>query len=724
MDFAPLLQCFKQLSLNDQEHKGMKATDKPDRAFLEILFAKKAKPSLEECLDVCSIISYAYPPSVIPLAHLQPMFISDLRLETHHHGRALYLKTFGHPKCVQAVRNAVEDLKGDVDRLVVYNTHPTSPAERILCTRLLWCVSHLLHLQLGDERIPAVLRPRVVRSYEEAIVLKAEGNAVYGRKAFVEAVEYYSEALQASCTEGKESLRYDLYRNRASANLLLGRFEGALADADAAIIPSAPDSGVLKEATAKLNGKAYYRAGRAAYALRNFPRAAEYFRKGEQCSPSGDADAKQEVKRAAYRLEEQRTGRYDFAAMSEAVSATRNNRLDHADFTTRVEVRDAGIHGRGLFAVEALKMGDLVLCEKAFGVVFASEKIKALDMTVNLNTNRLSLATRSTLRLNLLQKLSHNPDQARAYSNLYDGGYTPRTPPQLVDGLTVVDTFRAAAILEYNVFICPSERSSDQAPGKNNNEDGSGTDLGGSIGVWLLASYINHACNGNATRAFIGDMMIIRAVRDIGAGEEVLMPYINQWNDQPATLAQLKVEWGFECDCKFCEADANTTKAQLERRKAPSEVASRFLSPQPLPNAANIRKAEKMLTELKATYDYVGSARNRPDLALTGLGTWLCQAHISASSPRKVIACANRLLGDLGYGVSIANNTVVIDHASGCPGTSAVDAAMYAAHAHYSLGERKLGGHYEMFAERLYVVMLGEKRGFAERYECLELLRA
>jgi len=49
---------------------------------------------------------------------------------------------------------------------------------------------------------------------------------------------------------------------------------------------------------------------------------------------------------------------------------------------------------------------------------------------------------------------------------------------------------------------------------------------------------------------------------------------------------------------------------------------------------------------------------------------------------------------------------------------------MYAAHAHYSLGERKLGGHYEMFAERLYVVMLGEKRGFAERYECLELLRA
>ena len=38
--------------------------------------------------------------------------------------------------------------------------------------------------------------------------------------------------------------------------------------------------------------------------------------------------------------------------------------------------------------------------------------------------------------------------------------------------------------------------------------------------MWLLASYINHACSYNSVRHFIGDMMIVRATRDLPQGQE------------------------------------------------------------------------------------------------------------------------------------------------------------------------------------------------------------
>jgi hypothetical protein len=39
--------------------------------------------------------------------------------------------------------------------------------------------------------------------------------------------------------------------------------------------------------------------------------------------------------------------------------------------------------------------------------------------------------------------------------------------------------------------------------------------------MWLQASMINHACAANSYRSFIGDMQIVRAVQNIGEGEEV-----------------------------------------------------------------------------------------------------------------------------------------------------------------------------------------------------------
>ncbi|KAK0261261.1 hypothetical protein LTR35_017896 [Friedmanniomyces endolithicus] len=96
--------------------------------------------------------------------------------------------------------------------------------------------------------------------------------------------------------------------------------------------------------------------------------------------------------------------------------------------------------------------------------------------------------------------------------------------------------------------------------------------------------------------------------------------------------------------------------------------------------------------DLEATYDEA-AFKCRPRLALISLGQWLCQAYNfeSSSSQRKVIDFAETLLGDLGYGVKVAQKKLIIDHTRCYAEATAIDAAMYIAHAHRYLGEEKLG---------------------------------
>ncbi|KAK5723704.1 hypothetical protein LTR15_005403 [Elasticomyces elasticus] len=755
-DYKAMLLKQKQLTIDAQGRKGQKATNKPGRAFLEMLFAKQGPPPTGYMLRTC-FISYAYPPSIIPTAKLKPMLIPELRLETHHRGRVLILRTFGLPQRIQAVQNAVENAEGNVERLALYNTDPKHTPEQSLPRGVVIAVrepfykatmdggytirvdhpSDLVRLPAGHESIPAAFAPRLVELELPAEGFKMSGNAAYAKKDFLGAVDCYSQGLRA-CSEDDGALRYDLHRNRANANLLLGRFEGALADAEAAIIP-VPAGGELDEASKKLNGKAYYRAGRAAYALRMFAKADGYFQDVERCT-AGDEDAKRERVRVASRIREESKGAYEFAAMSKSSSIT-HNRLDHADFVAAVEIKSAGQRGRGLFATRNIKVGDLILCEKAFGVVLKSEKTTETYTMMNLNTNRGSMGPHATLLFDIVQKLSHNPEQAKLYFDLHDGGYEPKLTPEIVDGVTVVDTFRTAAISEFNRFGCPNVRSSDGAtqrtPSLSGDEDED--DFHGSIGVWRVASYVNHACSGNAVRAFIGDMMIIRATRDIKAGDEVTMRYTNPKEDGPASRKKTKDSWGFECDCAICMADLAVPPKQLERRRALNKEVEKFLGSNRLTlqsraSAANIRKAEKFHAmnhakrcpphrastdsqsqDLVATYDpavYAG----KPCLALIGLGQWLCQAHNFESSQRQVIACANRSLANLGYGIKIVRKKLTIDYTHRHTEATAIDAAMYAAHAHRYLGEENLGLQYTKFAKQLWETLYGELKWFKERF--------
>ncbi|KAK3115056.1 hypothetical protein LTR53_005975 [Teratosphaeriaceae sp. CCFEE 6253] len=731
--YAELLESQKALLLNAQRRKGQKPTGKPDRAALKVDFAWKADFMPAGHRMRTSFIGEAHPPSTTPVADLKPMLISDLLLETHHTGRVLILRTFAHPRRLQSVQNGVEDEDGNVDRLAVYNTDPGIAHERILPRDAIIAVkepfykatadggytirvdhpSDLVRLSGTDDLVPPRLAPGLTELDIKASKIKAQGNDAYVKKDYLTAIERYTAALLA-CSDTEEMLRYDLHRNRAIVNLLLDRFEPALADAQAAIITS---NGEGDTSVAKLNGKAYYRAACAAYGLRDFRQAQAYCQEIERCTP-GDEDAARQLTRTARRIEEAETGRYDFTAMSDATS-TKHNRLDHADFTAKTEVRDAGKRGKGLFAVSDIRAGELVLCEKAFSIAFASDEGTDTHIMVNVNTQRGSMGPHATLLFDLVRKMSHGPTDAARYFELYDGGYTPKIPPQLIDGNTVIDTFRTASIVEYNGFACSAVRSSDFAGMRRVDAEREQNPAFGSTGVWVVASRVNHACDGNAVRAFIGDMMIVHACRDIQAGEEITMAYCSPETDSVATRAHTKKVWGFECDCRICKMDAGTSKAQRDGRRALLGEAKVFLaaheaSAGSLPSSPTRAKAENLRAGLEATYDEARFA-GKPRLALMGLSLWLCQTS-NPRSPRSVADGAERLLRDLGYGVAVKGSKLTIDRTCGHFGPTVVDAAMYAAQAYHAQGHRELGRQYEAFAREAWMVLYAEMRGFTHRF--------
>ncbi|RYY82997.1 SET domain-containing protein-lysine N-methyltransferase [archaeon] len=70
-------------------------------------------------------------------------------------------------------------------------------------------------------------------------------------------------------------------------------------------------------------------------------------------------------------------------------------------------------------------------------------------------------------------------------------------------------------------------------------------------GLFLEASVFNHSCQPNAIHTFVQDTMVITAARDIQAGEEVLVSYIDLALPRCVRQAEL-LAYGFVCDCVRC----------------------------------------------------------------------------------------------------------------------------------------------------------------------------
>ena len=571
------------------------------------------------------------------------MKIDELLLETVHRGRVLIVRTFCEPSRMLSVQNAIEDETGNVERLAIYNGDPYLAPTQVLPKDAIVAVkepyykvtgdgsvtirvdhpSDILLLDATHAMVPASLLPRLVELDKDALAYKNEGNTAYGKNDYLAAVGLYTKGIELCAADsGDEDLRRDLLRNRSLVNTLLGRFETARTDAITSLSPEVnglvssfdalqlgPSVDLNPEIWSKGKSnhvvkndiKGLYRAGRAAYELGDYVGAERHFE--DALLLDEDSDCVRELVRTTARITEQETGIYHFA------TPTRHRpRLDHAEFLANVYVKHTGDakKGRGLFAKKAIKAGKLLLVEKAFCTAFHSDANREQYIIMDSNTDRISMGSDANLLLAIVQKMLYNPEIGAELMELYAGKATPypnaNNPLPVVDGVAAVETFHVQSVIEHNAFGIAGLRSSDEFISPTVTPDSEHERS--SAGIRITASYINHACVANANRAFIGDLMIVRAAKDIAKDEELTIQYRVPEADVSQLQSILESGWGFKCTCLLCSAWETMTDKQRKRLRDAVHEATRFVASSILTmrtpaNATTVDRAEELYSELE-----------------------------------------------------------------------------------------------------------------------------
>ena len=200
-----------------------------------------------------------------------------------------------------SIQTLVIDAEGTADRLAIYNVDALVRADDYLPEDAIIAIkepfftavetgsatlrvdhpSDVIRLDALDERVPSKLVEELKPSKKSALEWKAEGNAAYIKDDFFSALHGYCHGIK-TCGAEDELIKRDILRNRAIVNLLSQRYEQAILDGEAAVIP--PELKQDADAT-NLNLKAYDRAGMAAYELRDFSHARQLFEKIKEIAP-------------------------------------------------------------------------------------------------------------------------------------------------------------------------------------------------------------------------------------------------------------------------------------------------------------------------------------------------------------------------------------------------------------------------------------------------------
>ncbi|KAL1851368.1 hypothetical protein Daus18300_012549 [Diaporthe australafricana] len=677
-------QKAQQEEIKQFEGPKLHTAMKRSREEIEEVFAAVASfasqnelPAQNEPL-VRTRIGDAYPPCVVPLSSLEKMSLRDLSPGTHHGGRVLIAKTFCEPAKTlcepvwwASIANAIEDENGDADLVAIYHIPRSVSIGKVLSKGAIIAVkepyykfttnagphiridhpSDLVFLNSDDNLVPSSFAP-VSKDDSTPEAMKENGNAAFKQRDWKAAVDCYSAAL--ALKHDNQDLRRALHRNRSQARINLGHYEPALQDAIAAIA----SGDALSEETKSQNLKSLYRAGRAAYELGEFIMAKTFFGRALKYSPK-DQSALAELRRTHERLEEQRTGKFDFTAMLESVSKGRKF-LDHASFLSNAKVAPAGHRGRGLFATTNVAPGDVIMVEKAFCAVFKQEDEKEIHKY-----------HRAECVYGVMDKMRYNPKQAIRYLDWYDGGQFQNKVFDFVDGMCTLDTFVVQATYDINAFGCTMESS---RPGVATAKDETHA-----AGIWLHAAYTNHACIPNAHTSYIGDMMIIRAIRGVKAGEEITVAYQQPDFSYPERKKALS-HYGLECDCQLCMTEKAMPNDVLENRsKLVEEIRHLFNANQ----AITAKISKKLLSRLEDTY---------PEALYKQLPRFVCCVPLSLllaldlHEPAQALKHAPQILRCFGYIVEIKGTSVTIDRSSAAVRFETMEAAMVASFACFGSG--------------------------------------
>lgn len=491
----------------------------------------------------------------------------------------------------------------------------------------------------------------------------------------------------------RDHVRRELHRNRSAAYILLERYKDALADACASMIPGTN----LSEVDKMLNQKSMLRAAQAEYGLGLYDDAARRFASAVKMAADAAEMCREGLTRALARMQERDRGKYDLIHLNAMYrSATEGHRvLDHASFIKKTTVAPAGHRGRGLFATEDVKHGHVVMVEKAFCVEWEPD-LDGFEKITNMSEDKLRTTT---------------PDVMASFLDLEAGSFEGNPSCMLGDDV-FINSHQIESIIRRNSFDCEKVKSIALTGSlRHSTEPDPKPEHPTPKGMWIQASYANHSCLANAHYAFIGDMMILRAARDIAAGDEILINYVSAAQSYPQKFLKLNLTYGFQCECALCAVEAQVSPAVFVERDRLEREADAFLSSQPGPNDLSRARAEELHARKKATYDNTlyGCL---PRLASLELQRWL--AHDERNGPGPALDEDEKalcLLQDCGYIISVQDEGVQINRHYAVPLAQAVDAALLLAEM---MGVTEVRKTFKDLAEEIYVLLNGVPEGFSE----------
>ncbi|KAI8959280.1 SET domain-containing protein [Daldinia sp. FL1419] len=570
-------------------------------------------------------VGQVYPPCIVPLRDLQRIKLADLRMETHHRGRKLAVKRASPvvPLIARPWTMVREEGEEDMERLELC-LHKSRHGEEVLESASSFIIKEP-YFTLTDQGEPTirvdhpsdliVCRDGTGHAADGAAaegiakICKDEGNAALEQQKLALAHARYTDGLKAArqdaVSKTNPDLIRDLARNRAHVNLLLNQLDEAKSDANAALI------GKEDERSKDLDSKAYFRAGSAAYNLGEYHEAKGFFEEQLKLAPD-NKPAVAYLKNIDARLREQGTGAYNFKKIRANLSRARP-RVDAASFLNNTKVEESKGRGRGLFATCDIPAGEVVICEKAFCVVWGHEKEALTAMTYDVRDDRIRVSTVGLSKA-IVQKLLNNPSQIKKVMDLYGDYQGDGNDVSSTEDGPVVDTFRVHDIVSRNAF----------GPGSQFGDEGISN---ASTGLWIWAAYINHSCVANAKKEYVGDLMVLRAIRPIASGEEIFHSY-DESSDFDTRQASLMTTWGFECNCPLCAAEKTDSPAIRKKRRDLADDADQFVATEHYLDAKRltISKAKRLAKAIEDTYDEK-KYKDLPRFASQRIQEWLSLAN-------------------------------------------------------------------------------------------------
>ncbi|KAH0911517.1 hypothetical protein HID58_034838 [Brassica napus] len=253
-----------------------------------------------------------------------------------------------------------------------------------------------------------------------------------------------------------------------------------------------------------------------------------------------------------------KTGAFDLSDW--ILSGFRGITPELAEFIGSVEIKKSEASGRGLFATKNIVVGALILVTKGVaterGIIGSEESGEKAQMVMW--KNFVEEVTKSVRRCDRTRRLVSSLSTGEEEEKLEIPDISLFRPEEASETCREdLDMEKLLSILDVNSLV--EDAVSAKVLGKNKEYYG--------VGLWTLASFMNHSCLPNARRLHVGDYAVVHASRDIKAGEEITSAYFDVLSSPLEKRKEMAESWGFSCGCSRCRFESVLSATNEEIRE-------------------------------------------------------------------------------------------------------------------------------------------------------------